>query len=155
MIRPKWLLLLVAFSVLVFALGACGDDDDDQDDGPTATDVVEPLPTDADMDDDMESESLRIEVVSRSLSYSPDLIEAPEAVEFTIVYENAQESVPHSFAIYMTEEDATGGVDPIAATEIAPGPETQELTVGPLPAGDYFVWCQVHRSAMTATLSVE
>ncbi len=153
MIRPKWLVLLVALPVLLFALGACSDDDED--DGPAATDVVEPLPTDAEMDDDMESDSLQIEVVSQSLSFSPDVIEAPEAVEVTIVYENAQDGVQHNLAIYMNEEDATNGVEPLAATAVAQGPDTQELTVGPLPAGDYFVWCQVHTSLMTATFSVE
>ena len=153
--RPKWLILLVALSVLVFALGACSDDDED--DGPAATDVVEPLPTDADMmDDDMDSESpLQIEVVSQSLSFSPDVIEAPEAVEVTIVYENAQDGVQHNFAIYATEEDATDGGDPIAATDVAQGPDTQDLAIGALPAGDYFVWCQVHTALMTATLRIE
>ena len=151
--RTTWLMLLVALPVLLFALGACGDDGDDAD--PTATESSEPLPTDADMEDEMDSEPVQLEVVSQSLSFTPGVIDAPAAVEFTIVYENAHDGVPHNFAIFMSEDDATSGIDPIAATEISAGPDAQELSVSALAAGDYFVWCQVHTSSMTASLRVE
>ncbi len=154
--RIKWLMLLMILPALMIAFVACGGDGDEP--APTATEAAEPLPTNVDMDDgvdgDVDSESVQVEVVSTGLNFAPDDIQVPAATEFSIVYENDDASVPHNLAIFATEEDARVGGDPIAATSVEAGPDTRELSVGPLAAGDYFVWCQVHTSAMTASLIV-
>lgn len=149
----KWLILLAVLPALIVVVASCADDGDDDAD-PTATEVSEPLPTAPDDGDDGGVEPLRLEVSAQNFSYSPSVIEAPESASFTIVFENT-DVISHNLAIFMNEDDATSGGDPIAATEIAGGPITQELSVGALAAGDYFVWCQVHTSSMTASLSVE
>ena len=150
--RSRWLILLVALPVLLFAAGACGDDGDDAD--PTATESAAPLPTAADMIDDMDSEPLQLEVVAQNFSFVPDIIEVPEDVPFTIAFDN-NDSASHNIAIYADESQATDGADPLFATAVEAGPISQELDVTALAAGDYFVWCQVHTSSMTASLSVE
>ena len=150
--KIRWLVLLVVLPALIVVLASCSDDEDDAD--PTATVVSEPLPTASDDGDDGEVEPVQLEVTAQNFSFSPSAIQAPEAVPFIIVFENT-DVISHNLAIFMSEDDAKTGGDPIAATEIEPGPNRQELSVGPLAAGDYFVWCQVHTASMTASLSVE
>lgn len=150
----RWIVLLFALPALMLAIAACNGDNGDVDEAPTATESSQPLPTASDEGDDGDMEPVRLEVTAQNNSFVPDVIEAPAAVEFTIVFNNADDGIQHNLAIFATEDDATSGSDPIAATTIEAGPVTQELAVDPLPAGDYFVWCQVHTSQMTARLSV-
>ena len=176
--------ILAVPALLAFTLVACGDDDDDGDVVPTATDVVAPLPTDAngggdgdggaaptatdavaplptdadgggDGDGDVDGDTLQLEVTSASISFAPDALEAAAGEDFRIVYANVQDGVSHNFAIFASEDDATGGGDPIAATTVKNGADTQELLVAGLAAGDYFIWCEIHTSSMTATLTVQ
>ena len=170
-------------ALLAFALAACGDDDDEDDTAPTATDVVAPLPTDAnggdgdgdggaaptatdvvaplptdsdgDGDGDGDGQALQLQVATANINFVPDALEAVAGEDFRILYANLQDGVSHNFAIFASEDDARGGGDPIAATTIESGLDTQVLLVAGLAAGDYFVWCQVHTSLMTATLTVE
>ena len=148
----KLTVILAISALLAFALVACGDDDDGGDAAPSATDAAAPLPTDSSGDGD--GDTLRLEVTSASISFAPNALEAVAGEDFRIVYANVQDGVPHNFAIFASEDDATGGGDPIAATSIQSGPDTQELAVTGLAAGNYFIWFQIHTSAMTATLMV-
>lgn len=153
--KIRWLVLLVVLPALIVVLASCSDDGDDAD--PTATVVSEALPTasdDGDDRDDGDVEPVQLEVTAQNFSFLPDAIEAPEAVSFIIIFENT-DVISHNLAIFMSEDDAKTGGDPIAATAIEAGPDSQELSVDPLAAGDYFVWCQVHTASMTASLSVE
>ena len=151
--------LLAVSALLAFALAACSDDGDDGDAAPTATDAVASQPTDAngggDGDGDDVSDALQIEVTSTGISFAPDALEAAAGEDFRIVYANLHDGIPHSLAIFASEDDATGGGDPIAATTVKNGADTQELLVAGLAAGDYFVWCEIHTSTMTATLTIE
>ena len=167
-------------ALLAFTLLACGDDDDDGDaaptatdavaplptdanggddgDGdaaPTATDVVAPLPTDSDGDGDGDGQALQLQVATANINFVPDALETVAGEDFRILYANLEDGVSHNFAIFASEDDARGGGDPIAATTIESGLDTQVLLVAGLAAGDYFVWCQVHTSSMTATLTVQ
>ncbi len=146
--------LLLALPALMLAIAACSGDGGDVDEAPTATGSSEPLATVSGIGENGDKRPVRIEVTGQNNSFIPEVIEAPAAVEFTIVFNNADDGVQHNLAIFRTEDDAASGADPIAATTIEAGPGTQELSVGPLPAGDYFVWCQVHTSQMTARLNV-
>ncbi len=152
MMHVRWLVLFVALPVLMMALIACNDDDDGE--APTATEVSEPLPT-APEDADPDAEPVQIEVTAQNISFTPDVIAAPAAVPFTIVLDNLDDRTPHNIAIFLSESQAMDGGDPLFATEIEAGPISQELSVTPLLAADYFVWCQIHTSQMTATLNVE
>ena len=149
--------ILAVPALLAFTLVACGDDDDDDGAAPTATDTVAPLPTDADGggDGDGDGDTLQLEVIGVNISFSPAQLQAVAGEDFSIVFDNQDSNVRHNLAIFAAEDDATGGGDPIVATVIESGPDTQELAVAGLAAGDYFIWCQIHTSAMTATLTVE
>ena len=149
--------LLAVSALLAFALAACSDDGDDGDAAPTATDAVASQPTDANGggDGDDVSDALQIEVTSTGISFASDALEAAAGEDFRIVYANLHDGIPHSLAIFASEDDATGGGDPIAATAIKNGPDTQELAVAGLAAGEYFIWCEIHVSGMTATLTIE
>ena len=141
-------------ALLAFTLLACGDDGDG-DAAPTATDVVAPLPTDSDGDGDGDGQALQLQVATANINFVPDALETVAGEDFRILYANLQDGVSHNFAIFASEDDARGGGDPIAATTIESGLDTQVLLVAGLAAGDYFVWCQVHTSSMTATLTVQ
>ena len=149
----RWLVLFVALPALMVALAACNDEDDNGE-APTATEVSETLPT-APEDADPDVEPIQIEVTAQNISFTPDVIAAPAAVSFTIVLDNQDDRTPHNIAIFSSESQAMDGDDPLFATEIEAGPISQVLSVTPLSAADYFVWCQIHTSQMTATLSVE
>ena len=142
-------------ALLAFTLLACGDDDDDGDAAPTATDVVAPLPTDYDGDGDGDGQALQLQVATANINFVPDALETVAGEDFRILYANLEDGVSHNFAIFASEDDARGDGDPIAATTIESGLDTQVLLVAGLAAGDYFVWCQVHTSLMTATLTVQ
>ena len=131
-------LLTLIFAVpalLAFALAACGGDDDGDAAGG--------------------GDTLQLEVTSTGISFAPDALEAAAGEDLRIVYANQQDGVPHSLAIFASEDDAAGGGDPIAATTVKNGPDTQELLVTGLAAGDYFIWCEIHTSTMTATLTIQ
>jgi plastocyanin len=72
----------------------------------------------------------------------------------TITVENADDGVRHNFAVYESEDDALGGEDPIAETEICTAPCVDTVTLN-LSAGEYFFRCEVHPSQMTGTLIAE
>ena len=74
--------------------------------------------------------------------------------EVTITAENVDEGVPHNFAVYASREDAEGGGEPLAETELESGPFTDTATLN-LSAGEYFFWCSVHPTQMVGTLIVE
>ena len=153
MTHVRWLVLFVALPALMMALAACNDDDDDGE-TPAATEASEPLPTSPD-DANADVEPVQLEVTAQNISFTPDVIEAPAAVSFIIAFDNLDDRTPHNIAIFLDEDQAMDGDDPLFATEIEAGPISQELSVTPLPAADYFVWCQIHTSQMTATLSVK
>ncbi len=148
----KWSVLLIALPVLIVVFASCSDDGDEA--VPTTTQASEPLPAAPNDGGGGDVEPLQVEVTVQNFSFSPDTIEAPATVPFTIMFDNT-DAAPHNFAIFTSADDATSGGEPISATEIESGPISQQLSVGPLAAGDYFVWCQVHTSSMTASLVVE
>lgn len=152
------IMILAVPALLAFALAACGGDDDGAA-APTATDAVAPLPTDnnggGDGDADDGGDTLQLEVTSTGISFTPNALNAVAGEDFRIVYANEQNGVPHNLAIFASEDDATGGGDPVFATTVKNGPDTQELLVAGLAAGDYFIWCEVHTSSMIATLTIQ
>lgn len=84
--------------------------------------------------------------------FSPNQVTIAVGTDVTITTANTDPGIPHSFAIYNTQEDADGGSDPLAEVERCNGPCEDEVTVN-LPGGQYFFRCEVHGSSMSGTLT--
>ena len=57
----------------------------------------------------------------------------------------------HSFAVYNSQEEASGGAESLGETEVCTAPCTETVTLN-LAAGEYFFRCEVHQTVMTGTL---
>ncbi|MEX0801059.1 MAG: cupredoxin domain-containing protein [Dehalococcoidia bacterium] len=84
--------------------------------------------------------------------FSPDEIFIAAGTDVTITTDNTDPGIPHSFAIYNTQQDADGGSDPLAEVDTCNGPCQDEVTVN-LDGGTYFFRCEVHGSSMSGTLT--
>lgn len=176
-------LLLIAIAGLTLAFAACGGGDDDEEMEPTptetetaATATLEPTATEAaptatqpaptateappppteppSGNGNGAPQPAQVNVVAEDLSFSPGVINAPANAPFTLVLDNRDANVSHNIAIFADEAQADAG-NALFATPIEAGPVTQTLSVSSLAPGDYFAWCQVHTSIMTATVRVQ
>lgn len=143
--RPIFVVLLVLAAALLLA-AACGDDGDGverhvEDETPAAGETP------------AAEAAAEIKMIPVNQFDKAELTIAADT-EVTITTENADEGVPHNFAVYASREDAEGGGDPLAETEIESGPFTDTATLN-LSAGEYFFWCSVHPTQMVGTLIVE
>ena len=84
--------------------------------------------------------------------FSPNQLTIAAGTDVTISTANTDPGIPHSFAIYNTQQDADGGSDPLAEVATCNGPCEDEVTVN-LPGGQYFFRCEVHGSSMSGTLT--
>jgi plastocyanin len=89
-------------------------------------------------------------VSGRQFSPAQLLIAAGKSV--TITAKNTDPGIPHSFALYNSEQDASGGANPIAETATCSGPCEGEVNVN-LDGGVYFFRCEVHGNSMSGTLT--
>jgi plastocyanin len=150
---------------------ACGDDDDNGDElddagttvsegvddaGTEVTDAVTPGAGDetpstgetpAAGGDDGDTSQLEIAAENSEEFTKSELTASPGSV--TIVFDNQEDGVVHNFALFETEDAS----EPLAATELQPGPATDEITVD-LEEGEYYYNCQSH-PVMEGTLTVE
>jgi plastocyanin len=174
--RKLWLLPLVALLAVGIAFGAACGDDDNGDDGPIselteqagngggeatepAADATEPgggeTPAAEETADNATTPGAggggaTVEIAAEdSTSFTEDELTAP-AGTVTIVFENRDNGVTHNFALYDSEDSPENLID---ATELEPGPSTNEITVE-LEPGTYYFNCQVHPN-MEGTLTVE
>jgi plastocyanin len=153
-------LMAATLAVMAFTMAsaaACGDDDDG-DPGGVATSVQDdrdqrtpgagggaPTPADGDA-----SRGSTVELsADNAESFDTDELTAP-AGEVTIIFDNRDNGVLHNVAVFQSQDDLA---DPIGATDLAPGPATQELTVE-LDAGEYYYHCDSHPN-MNGALTVE
>ena len=87
-----------------------------------------------------------VTVVAKDIAFSPTAITLPADTATPVVFDN-QEAAPHNIAI----KDAAG-------TQVFKGDivTQQKVTynVGPLAAGSYTFWCEVHPN-MTGTVTVQ
>lgn len=91
-----------------------------------------------------------LEVAGISSTFDVTELEAP-AGPITIIFDNREASVVHNLALYPGDDASQ---DPIAATELEPGPIVQQLNIT-LEAGDYFYQCDAHPTTMKGELRVE
>ena len=73
--------------------------------------------------------------------------------DVTITADNAEDAIPHNFAVYTSRDAAESGEDALATTEICNGPCIETATVN-LSAGEYFFRCDVHPIQMIGALVV-
>jgi plastocyanin len=85
-------------------------------------------------------------------AFSPGELRIAAGTDVEITAENT--SGFHSFAVYESEEAATGDDGPIAATEPCSSPCSESVTVN-LAAGEHFFRCEVHPNFMTGTIIAE
>lgn len=121
-------LRLAALAALVVALSACGGSDDA---GPTTTAGCK------------DASQGRVSLAAKDLRWDTDCLRA-EPGPLTIEVDNQDEGVNHNVHL----PDAPGS----PATELEPGPVTQELDVT-LAAGGYEYICDLHPN-MVGTLTV-
>lgn len=135
--RGSWAGTLLALGVLVTA---CGNDDDPtfaQVPGGTAGEseesVDEPAGTPASMT-----------VTADDIAFDTNRIEVAAGEELTVMFENLDDGVQHNFRVRAGDADV--------ATDIAPGPDTQDLTFTVDESGTFI--CDVHPDQMRGDLVV-
>jgi plastocyanin len=88
-------------------------------------------------------------VTSGGIVFDSNCLVAPAGDPFTITYDNEAAGIPHNVNVF-TEQ----GGDSLGATELTPGPDTQELDLEPLDEGSYYFQCDAHPTQMFGTLAV-
>ncbi|HSL11973.1 MAG TPA: hypothetical protein VLA82_11725, partial [Actinomycetota bacterium] len=90
-----------------------------------------------------------LEISSAGTSFTSSCLVGPAGEEFAITYDNP-DPILHNIAAY-TEQNGDPLGDNPAPQE---GRVIQELTLGPLDAGNYYFQCDVHPTTMQGTLAV-
>ncbi|HEU0235797.1 MAG TPA: hypothetical protein VFR14_05075 [Candidatus Limnocylindrales bacterium] len=90
-------------------------------------------------------------VVAEELRFTPGRLTGPADEPFVIVLDNRDRGIPHNIAIYR-DSDAD---QPILVGTVSIGEARTTERVGALPAGAYFVRCDIHRTDMTGTLEIQ
>jgi plastocyanin len=88
-----------------------------------------------------------VTVVAKDIAFAPTTITLPADTATPVVLDN-QDAAPHNIAI----KDASGAE--VFKGEIQPGQGKVTYNVGPLAAGSYTFWCEVHPN-MTGTVTVQ
>ncbi len=91
-----------------------------------------------------------LKIISLGTAFSTDKLLGIAGQQLTVTHDNQDVGIAHNIHFYRGE-DATG--EDVAQTDIEPGPLTQELTLSPLTAGDYFYRCDVHPGQMEGVLT--
>jgi len=83
-----------------------------------------------------------VTVVAENIAFDTSSISLAADVETTITLDNRDAGIQHNIAIYtdssLSEELFNG--------ELVTGPTTVDYTIPPLPAGEYYFVCIVHRT---------
>jgi hypothetical protein len=90
-----------------------------------------------------------LEITAQGTAFDKNCLVAPAREAFDVTFHNEDADIVHNFAI-LTE--AAG--DEIAATELKPGPYTDELPVDPLEEADLYFVCEAHPDVMFGTFVV-
>ena len=93
----------------------------------------------------------RVEIVARSLQFSPRAVTVAANAEVTIVFRNEDAGVLHNVAVYRDRTAAQS----IFVGELFPGVATREYVFASPQAGSYFFRCDVHPDTMTGTFSTQ
>lgn len=135
--RRSWAGSLLALGILT---AACGNDDDPtfaQTPGGTAGGSEESAGETA-------GTPASVALTADDIAFDRDRIEVAAGEEITVTFENLDDGVQHNFHVEAGEVDV--------ATDIAPGPDTQDLTFAVDESGTFI--CDVHPDQMTGEVVV-
>jgi len=88
-----------------------------------------------------EPPSAELTIVASGIAWNKTQLFALPDVPLTLTVDNQDNGIPHNIVFF---EGAEPGGPEIARTEIETGPVMQTLNFGPLTAGDYYYYCEVH-----------
>ena len=97
-----------------------------------------------------EPPSAELTITASGIAWTKTQLFALPDVPLTLTVDNQDDGIPHNIAF---TRGAEPGGDPVASTAVENGPVTQTLTFGPLAAGDYYYYCEVHPN-MEGVMSV-
>ncbi len=89
-----------------------------------------------------------------NLKFDIDEIVAEAGRQAIVTFDNLDDSIPHNWALYESEEAADGGAAAIAGSSIEDGPLVQQIVFDTPEPGTYFYKCDVHPTTMTGTFIV-
>jgi plastocyanin len=140
-----WLLVGFAAAIVAFLLIF----EDDQGAGEIVSpSPVEPVPTSPGA-----APVVNVRMVP-TIQFDTDEITVGEG-EVTVRADNVDDSITHNWAAYTSREEAEGGSDPIAATELCRAPCVDDVTFATPSLGTYFFRCDVHPQQMVGDFIVE
>ena len=93
-----------------------------------------------------------LKLVGKNLAFDTQTLTGAAGKELTVTFDNQDSGTPHNLHFY---KGADATAPSIANTDIATGPVTQTLKVGPLDAGTYYYQCDVHPTTMNGVLTVQ
>jgi heme/copper-type cytochrome/quinol oxidase subunit 2 len=96
-----------------------------------------------------------ISLIAKNIKFDQATLTVPAGSSVKLTVDNQDVAIPHNIAIYTSQEAATGGEAPIAATKIENGPAQQTIVFNAPEAGSYYFRCDVHPTAMTGTFIVQ
>jgi len=88
-----------------------------------------------------EPPSAALSIIAKGIAWNKTQLFALPDVPLTLELDNQDNGIPHN--IVFTQGAEPGG-DRVAGTEIQNGPVKETLNFGPLTAGDYYYYCEVH-----------
>jgi mono/diheme cytochrome c family protein len=88
-----------------------------------------------------EAPSAQLSIIAKGIAWSKTTLSGLPDVPLTLTVDNQDNGIPHNIAF---TQGAEPGGDPVARTEIQTGPVTETLNFGPLAAGEYYYYCEVH-----------
>jgi heme/copper-type cytochrome/quinol oxidase subunit 2 len=100
------------------------------------------------------AESQTLEISANNTAFDKTELSAKSGSNVTLKLTN-EETVPHNWALYESEEAAAAGEAAIAAGQIKAGPFEEEITFTAPEPGTYFFRCDAHPAQMKGALVVE
>jgi hypothetical protein len=88
-----------------------------------------------------EPPSATLNIVASGIAWNKDRLYGLPDTPLILTVDNQDEGTPHNIVFF---EGAEPGGEEIARTDIENGPVVQTLEFGPLTAGEYYYYCEVH-----------
>jgi hypothetical protein len=87
----------------------------------------------------------KCEIIAQGIKFDKDKLEVAGGKPVSVAFDNKDSGIPHTFTVWKTEADATGGGKPVADTGAFAGVATKNVTFTAPPAGTtWYFDCTVH-----------